>query len=275
MPAHNAVGIFFGIGQTKLPEEYFSRFLLLLFIWFCLMFRTCYQSKNFEFITSDMRKPMPETFEDLAYWNYTIFAAKRFNEGLRRFEFADMQERIKAAKKEIMTFDGEELTKLYEQALNGSLKKCAFITNNFNHARLNATFNQSLAVMKHDQQARPISRRLRNIILCELFDQTLTDLIPYGIPRYLDELASWVVNRPYNVEIVSPQVVLTMEILEFGFVVWIAAVSVAFVVFLCEILIKWVTSFKKWATTKLVDAALMVEFVRNLENILETIQRNS
>jgi hypothetical protein len=71
-PAYNALGIFFGISQLQLPRESFSRFILLLFIWFCLIFRTCYQSMMFEFMTSDMQKPLPASIEDLRDMNYTI-----------------------------------------------------------------------------------------------------------------------------------------------------------------------------------------------------------
>jgi hypothetical protein len=71
-PAFNAVGIFFGIGQTQLPRKNFSRIILMLFIWFCLIFRTCWQSMMFEFMTTDMRKPLPETIEDLRAMDYTI-----------------------------------------------------------------------------------------------------------------------------------------------------------------------------------------------------------
>jgi hypothetical protein len=71
-PAHNVIRIFFGIGQTQLPRKNFSRFILMLFIWFCLIFRTCWQSMMFELMTTDMRKPMPESVEDLREMNYTI-----------------------------------------------------------------------------------------------------------------------------------------------------------------------------------------------------------
>jgi hypothetical protein len=67
MPTYNAVGVFFGIGQTRLPKENFSRILLLLFIWFCLIFRTCHQY---------MRKPLPETLDDLRDQNYTVILHK-------------------------------------------------------------------------------------------------------------------------------------------------------------------------------------------------------
>jgi len=71
-PALNIFYIFFGIGQMKVPDKSFSRFLLISFILFCLIFRTCYQSKLFEFMTADMRKPSPITIDDLYEKKFTI-----------------------------------------------------------------------------------------------------------------------------------------------------------------------------------------------------------
>jgi len=72
-PIMNVLFIFFGIGQMRLPSKWFARFLLINFITFCLIFRTCYQSKMFEFMTSDMRKSSPETVDDLFVQNFTIY----------------------------------------------------------------------------------------------------------------------------------------------------------------------------------------------------------
>ena len=72
-PALNVVKIFFGIAQVKLPTENFSRIILILFIYFCLVFRTCFQSKSFEFLTSEPRRPPPITLKDLVAQNYTIY----------------------------------------------------------------------------------------------------------------------------------------------------------------------------------------------------------
>jgi len=71
-PIWNVISIFFGISQTKLPTENFSRFTLTLFIIFCLIFRTCFQSKSFEFLTSEPRKAPPKTPQDLIDMNYSI-----------------------------------------------------------------------------------------------------------------------------------------------------------------------------------------------------------
>lgn len=72
-PFWNVVSIFFGISQTRLPVEHFPRFILTLFIAFCLIFRTCYQNKLFEFMTSEPRKPPPGSFAEMLDRNYTIF----------------------------------------------------------------------------------------------------------------------------------------------------------------------------------------------------------
>jgi len=71
-PGLNVLRIFFGIGQTKLPRESILRFILIFFVMFCLIMRTCYQSKMFDFITTDMRKPPPRTLDEVVDMGYTI-----------------------------------------------------------------------------------------------------------------------------------------------------------------------------------------------------------
>lgn len=71
-PLLNLLYIFFGMGQIKTPTKTFPRLLLMYFILFCLIFRTCYQDKLFEFMTTDMWTPPPETIKDLHDQNFTI-----------------------------------------------------------------------------------------------------------------------------------------------------------------------------------------------------------
>jgi len=72
-PTLNVISTFFGISQIKIPKKFFPRFLLILFIFFCLIFRTCYQSKLFEFMTSEPRRLPPKTIEDMRDRNYTLY----------------------------------------------------------------------------------------------------------------------------------------------------------------------------------------------------------
>lgn len=77
-PMLNLVSTFFGISQNKLPLSHIPRFMLIFYIFFCLIFRTCYQSKLFEFMTSEPRRSPPKTMKDLydkrfvLYWDINI-----------------------------------------------------------------------------------------------------------------------------------------------------------------------------------------------------------
>ena len=75
-PIWNVLRIFFGISQTKLPSKKFSRFILMMFIFFCLIFRTCFQSKFFEFMTSEPRYPPPKTIYELRERHYKLYTLK-------------------------------------------------------------------------------------------------------------------------------------------------------------------------------------------------------
>jgi hypothetical protein len=71
-PAFNIVSIFFGVAQFRVPTENFSRIILVIFIFFCLIIRTAYQGVQFDMMTNDIRKPLPKTFPDLKRMGYTI-----------------------------------------------------------------------------------------------------------------------------------------------------------------------------------------------------------
>jgi len=73
-PIWNIVCIFFGVSQMKLPNSNFSRFIWIMFIYFCLIFRTCFQSKFFEFMTSEPRQAPPKTVQDLIDRGYNVYA---------------------------------------------------------------------------------------------------------------------------------------------------------------------------------------------------------
>jgi hypothetical protein len=76
-PIWNVISIFFGVSQTKLPTENFSRYILTIFIVFCLIFRSCWQSKSFEYMTSEPLRTPPKTIQDLVDRNYTIVTANK------------------------------------------------------------------------------------------------------------------------------------------------------------------------------------------------------
>lgn len=76
-PTMNLLEIFLCGAQYKVPGRNFARFLLILFVFWSLVIRTCYQSKLFEFLQSDLRKPRIESLSDVAKHNFTILEAPR------------------------------------------------------------------------------------------------------------------------------------------------------------------------------------------------------
>ena len=73
IPALNIFRIFFGIAQTKLPSKNFGRLIFISFIFWCLVMRTAFQGKSFEFTTSAIRKPAMKSLEDLRENNFTLY----------------------------------------------------------------------------------------------------------------------------------------------------------------------------------------------------------
>jgi hypothetical protein len=64
-PALALTQIFFGIGFVRTPNRNFARFLFMSFTLYCLIIRTAYQGKMFDFLQSNAEKWTPETIQDL------------------------------------------------------------------------------------------------------------------------------------------------------------------------------------------------------------------
>jgi hypothetical protein len=72
-PMLNLIDIFINGGQNREPNRNFSRFLLMLFVIWSLIIRTCYQSMAFENLNSDMRHDKISSVEELKEGNYTMY----------------------------------------------------------------------------------------------------------------------------------------------------------------------------------------------------------
>ncbi|KAG5671334.1 hypothetical protein PVAND_001537 [Polypedilum vanderplanki] len=232
-PGFNALSIFFGISQIKLPNESLCRFVLLNFIWFCLMFRTCWQSKTFEFMTTDMRKPLPASIEDFKKMNYTII--------LSNIDTTKKQHDKLISGREIPNIRNttvDEFFDLYKQALNGkSIAKYAFFLGESDHRLLNSTYGVSLPRMENDDiRSEIVFGTMKNGMLIEHLTYVLDKFIPIGIIKHLDDFAKWYLHRKLEVEPEDPRKILSMSDLEFGFVIFLGFLSLAIFAFFLEIL---------------------------------------
>jgi len=66
------IATFFGISQRRVSARNFARFLLMLYIIWCLIIRTAYQGVLFELLTTDGRKQQDMQFDDFIDNNATL-----------------------------------------------------------------------------------------------------------------------------------------------------------------------------------------------------------
>lgn len=71
-PTMNMIDILLNGSQVKTAGRNFARFIFMLFVIWCLIFRTCYQSKLFEFLQSNKRKQEATTVYELYEKNFTF-----------------------------------------------------------------------------------------------------------------------------------------------------------------------------------------------------------
>lgn len=64
-PTMNLADIFLNGGQMKNPGRNFARYMLIMFVMWSLIIRTCYQSKLYKNLQSRMRKPMLRSVDEL------------------------------------------------------------------------------------------------------------------------------------------------------------------------------------------------------------------
>ena len=72
-PTMNLVSIFLTGGQIRTPGRNFARFILILFIMWSMIIRTCHQSMLFEFLQADLRRPTFKTLNDIFEGNLTFY----------------------------------------------------------------------------------------------------------------------------------------------------------------------------------------------------------
>lgn len=71
-PTLNVAEVFLVGLQSRLPGRNFARYMLMMFIIWTMIIRTCYQSILYKNLQKDMRKPMIRTLKELKEQNFTF-----------------------------------------------------------------------------------------------------------------------------------------------------------------------------------------------------------
>ncbi|KAG5676268.1 hypothetical protein PVAND_006116 [Polypedilum vanderplanki] len=232
-PALNVLSIFFGISVTKFPIRNTPRFILALFVLFCLVFQTCYQSKLFEFMTSEMRKPEIQTINELDEKEFTIHASIIFKETLKNFS-SWPSSRVEYAPSSIpkIVYKFSEISTTNERIAIISTKDIVLINefkNNVKYKILNEPLiTTGVTLYSH----------YYNNFLSELFYETLRLLLPSGIPyNFIQSHREIFYKISKEIDDIEPQV-LSLYDLDFGFFIWLPFVGVSIIVFLLELIFR-------------------------------------
>ncbi|CAG9801202.1 unnamed protein product [Chironomus riparius] len=234
-PFWNVISIFFGISQTKLPNKNFSRFILMLFIYFCLIFRTCFQSKFFEFMTSEPRHPPPKTIDDLIEKNYSVYS---LNASIGVFENLNLLEKLPCVYIAPPNIYGNAY--LYQS--QNSEAKLALVVDQF-------------LINYYDKHLKNVTRwnKLKDFVIYRsvdtfiflghafyfrMFDKIINNLIPTGIMNYL-VLNYFTIESKY-VQINEDPNVLSLDDLAFGFNISLGFYLISIISFIAEITLAFV-----------------------------------
>jgi hypothetical protein len=85
-PTLNMLNIFLNGSQVQSPGRNFSRFIFLLFVFWCLVIRTCHQSELFKHLQADRRKPEFTTIDELIENNFAFQDTGEKYDNMRQLE---------------------------------------------------------------------------------------------------------------------------------------------------------------------------------------------
>ncbi|KAL7028260.1 hypothetical protein ACKWTF_005781 [Chironomus riparius] len=229
-PTLNVVSIFFGIAQARLPTENFSRFILILFVIFCLIFRTCFQSKSFEFLTSEPRRPPPTTLKDLKAQNYTVYTLyKHMLEKYIQNERTNWPQIVEPKVSEYLRY-------YRTQSRNSSAKMCLIIEDML-RSDVDATANpkwNDLEVENIYVSHQAFFFQQKSFYF-RMMLKTINSLIDTGIMKYL--MGNYLRRRKF-VNIPEKNKVLGLDHLSFGFNIWLGCCCISSVILFMELIIK-------------------------------------
>ena len=78
-PTMNMISIFLTGSQVQMPRRSFARFLLILFIFWSLIIRTCHQSMLFELMQADLRRPVIKTLDEFFQSDLTLYDSANYS----------------------------------------------------------------------------------------------------------------------------------------------------------------------------------------------------
>lgn len=245
-PTLNLFRAFFGISLHIVPRRNFARYILMTFILYCLIIRTAYQGKMFEFIKLNVRKPEVKSIEEMVEQNFTFYSFKNLVEWYRNFDifqglvfrlhwhFEGFQSLILIHRARLVALESKEFfsDKIYEETSRSGSKQTILICLQDLSPLINSiqterafkiieassfTTQCGLETSKNNFLNRQVNKKIVQVVESGLMDYWTAKYVPR--PKYFPQP--------------GPQI-LTMDHLSIGFEIWLCCLLLCFVTFLIE-----------------------------------------
>lgn len=86
-PVLNIFSILLNGLQNRLPNRTFARYILILFMIFCFIFRTLYQGSLYQFLQADDRNPEMETIDDMLKQKFIFYVRDTLEHSVKHMSF--------------------------------------------------------------------------------------------------------------------------------------------------------------------------------------------
>ncbi|KAG5668298.1 hypothetical protein PVAND_016245 [Polypedilum vanderplanki] len=241
-PLLNVVSTFFGIALPKLPKLSFARFILMNFILFCLVIRTAYQGVLFDYMNSDMRKPLPKTIDEVFDKNYRILANYNHSDKERLFyESIDVERR---AKIDNITIKKGNI-RVYCQYIGDKATKTAIVTDERFDMMIKFFCKEEILRIKETVFTVNVGYGLVSFhYLYDSIESTIQWLLQAGIPQFWYELNHWHIYKRIYIPSSPPKDVLTLNDLNYGFNIWLIACAISIFQFFIEVIVGKITKYR-------------------------------
>lgn len=187
-------------------------------MFFCLIFRTCYQQLSFKFMTTEMSFNEVTRIKDLMYWDFNILLHHSYSHLANKFP---PNQRVVIA----------EDYQMEHVICSGQIFKTAVLINMDILRSIQCPINWKILPQTFSNE--PVVLFFQDYDLMKLADNVITSMKECGIFKHLnDEMELGESNAVRNL----PQI-LSIDDLLLYFYIWLATVGVAVLVFITELII--------------------------------------
>ncbi|KAG5674081.1 hypothetical protein PVAND_004068 [Polypedilum vanderplanki] len=226
-----------GTLQHRLPSRNFSRFILTLFLIFCLIIRTAYQGKMYQFMQSNKKHSEPQTINEMIERKYTFTLLNNYADLVidkTRWGIVDMKPL------------GLDLFQWAKQ-IKGDEKNTILLPHTQVYYKLIVNNTRNLMICKEYFMTIPtVIYTIKNFYLLNAINSQIEEFNSAGLIEYWHSLAF---DKKYmKAEIDKQPKVLTIAHLSGVFELLLFGLIISFITFIFEcVLAKW-ENYKKHVT---------------------------